>query len=86
MKCRRQLPVINQLATEYEGKVEFVLVDTREDGPTLEAFDVGSYPAYLVFRDGVEEDRLSINFAAWGLEGRLRGMIDDALAQSDEGS
>lgn len=73
------MPVIESLAREYEGRVVFVKVETREDGPTLEAFDVGSYPAYLVFEDGEEVDRLSLNFAPFYLEERLRGMLDDAL-------
>lgn len=73
------MPVIESLAEEYQGRVAFVKVETREDGPTLEAFDVGSYPAYLVYRDGQELDRLTINFAPFFLEDRLRGMIDDAL-------
>jgi hypothetical protein len=79
MKCVRQLPVVESLAREFEGVVSFVKVETREDDATLEAFDAGGYPAYLVFVDGVEHDRLTLNFAPWLLEERLRGMVEGAL-------
>ncbi len=81
MKCVRQLPVIKSLAQEFEGRAAFVQIITREDGPNMTAFDIGSYPGYLVYRDGVEVDRLTLNFAAWGLESRLRGMVDSALEE-----
>ncbi len=80
MKCVRQLPVIEKLADEFSGRVTFIKVDSIDDASVLEAFDAGSYPAYLVFRDGVEVDRLSLNFAPWYLEERIRGMLEDALA------
>ncbi len=79
MVCVRQLPVVETLAREFSGRVRFVKVKTTEDDGTLEAFAASSYPAYIVFRDGREVDRLTLNFAPWLVEERLRHMIEGAL-------
>jgi thiol-disulfide isomerase/thioredoxin len=79
MMCIRQLPVVENLAAEFGASVRFVKVLTTEDDGTLEAFGASSYPAYLVFRDGREADRLTLNFAPWLIEERLRRMIEGAL-------
>ncbi len=81
MKCVRQLPVIEQLAQEFRGRATFLVVGSTEDGAVLEAFGAGSYPAYLVYRDGVEVDRLTLGFAPWYFEERVRRMIENALPQ-----
>lgn len=73
------MPVIEKLAGEYEGRVTFIKVDSVENDSVLEAFDTGSYPAYLVYRDGERVDELTLNFLGWGFEDRIRGMLDDAL-------
>jgi thioredoxin-like negative regulator of GroEL len=79
MICVRQLPVVESLAREFSGRVSFVKVDTTADDGTLEAFGASRYPVYIVFRDGREVDRLTLNFAPWFIEDRLRGMIAGAL-------
>ncbi len=79
MVCVRQLPVVETLAREFSGRVRFVKVKTTEDDGVLEAFAASSYPAYIVFRDGREVDRLTLNFAPWLVEERLRRMIEGAL-------
>ncbi len=73
------MPVIERLAVEFNGRASFVKVDTSQDDGVLATFDSGSYPTYIVFRDGVEVDRLTINFAPWFLESRLRNMVENAL-------
>jgi len=73
------LPVIESLAAEYQGTVSFVKVNTTKNDSALRDFGFSSYPAYVLFRDGVEADRLTLNFAPWFLEERLRRMIDNAL-------
>jgi thioredoxin-like negative regulator of GroEL len=79
MICVRQLPVVEKLAREFSGNVRFVKVQTTEDDGTFEAFGVSSYPAYIVFRDGREVDRLTLNFAPWLIEERLRRIIEGSL-------
>ena len=78
MNCVRQLPVVEKLAQEFSGTVRFVRIATTEDDGVLEAFGASHYPAYIVFRDGREVDRLTFNFAPWFIEDRLRRMVQGA--------
>ncbi len=70
---------MNELAREFEGRARFVVVEADRAGDVLESFGASSFPAYLVFNDGVEVSRLSLNFTSVFLEERLRGMVNDAL-------
>jgi thioredoxin-like negative regulator of GroEL len=77
------LPVIEDLADEFAGRVRVVKVDVDPEGPVLTAFEASGVPTYLVFRDGVEVDRLSPLLVDWLTEERLRKRIRAALeAQS----
>ena len=76
----RQLPHVESLAREYAGRVRFVKVDLDPDGTAQEQFDASILPAYLVFKDGVEVDRLGITFTAMLIEPRIRRMLDAAGA------
>ena len=73
------MPVIEQLADEFSGRASFVKVDTTKDDSVLASFGSSSYPTYIVYRDGVEVDRLIINFAPWFIEARLRSMVENVL-------
>jgi thioredoxin-like negative regulator of GroEL len=73
------LPVIVGLAVEFEGRARVVSVDLDREGVVQEAFSVDGIPAYVVFRDGVEVDRLTPNIVGWFLEARLRRMVERAL-------
>jgi thioredoxin-like negative regulator of GroEL len=74
------LPVIEALAEEFAGRVRFVKVDVDPESDLLEAFDSKGVPTYLVFRQGVEVDRLAPLLVDWRTEQRLRSRIEDALA------
>ena len=73
------MPVVHALADEFQGQARFVRVDADSEGLLQEAFDSSVFPTYLVFKDGVEVDRLTFSFTAILLEERLRGMIAGAL-------
>lgn len=73
------MPVLEQLAVEYAGRARIVTVEADREGSVLERFGASSYPTYVVYRDGVEVDRLTLNFVPWRIEPRLRGMLDGAL-------
>ena len=73
------MPVIESLADEFEGRARVVKVELDREGEVLESFGASGVPAYLVFRDGVEVDRLSLNFLDWFFESRVRRMLEGAL-------
>lgn len=54
--CKMVAPIVEQLAQEYDGKVQFAKVDV-EDQPELTArFEVQSIPTILFFKDGEQVD------------------------------
>ena len=54
-------------------------IDVDPEGPVLAAFEASGVPTYLVFRNGVEVDRLSPLLVDWLTEERLRKKIRAAL-------
>ena len=50
--CRMIAPVIEELATEYEGKVKVVKVDVDNNPQTAIQFGIRSIPTLLIFNGG----------------------------------
>ncbi|MBR6042092.1 MAG: thioredoxin fold domain-containing protein [Paludibacteraceae bacterium] len=57
--CRQLLPVINDLATEFEGRVFVGKVDAGTEEDLVEEFNVQSVPTVIFFKGGVEVERLN---------------------------
>jgi thioredoxin 1 len=50
--CRLIAPIVEQLATEYEGRVKVAKMDVDANPATAMRFNVRSIPTILFFRDG----------------------------------
>jgi thioredoxin 1 len=50
--CRMVAPVVEELAEEYDGKVEFVKMNTDENPNTAVKYGIRSIPTLLVFKEG----------------------------------
>ncbi len=50
--CRMVAPIVDQIATEYEGKVKVGKVNVDEQGELASQFRVMSIPTLMVFKDG----------------------------------
>jgi len=55
--ARTAVPVVEDLAREYEGLVRFALVNTQGASDTLDAYGILSLPTFLFFRGGQMTDR-----------------------------
>src|SRR4051812_10538962 len=56
--CRAVAPIVEQLATEYEGKVLFAKLNTDDNQQTAMKFGVMAIPTLLMFRGGSEVARI----------------------------
>lgn len=56
--CHTLAPVIEQLASEFEGKIRIGKLDTDENPRTASRFQVQSIPTLILFTNGKEVDRL----------------------------
>ncbi len=50
--CRMVAPIVEELAGEYEGKVNFTKLDVDQNPKTASKYGIMSIPTLLVFKDG----------------------------------
>jgi thioredoxin 1 len=50
--CKMIAPVLEDLASEYEGKVRIVKVDVTSCEQTASAYNIRNIPALLMFKNG----------------------------------
>ncbi len=50
--CRMIAPIVDEIATEYDGKLRVVKVDTDKDGAIASAFGVLGLPTLMLFKNG----------------------------------
>ena len=54
--CRMIAPILDQLASEYNGKAKVAKVDVDSNQQTAMRFNVRSIPSILFFKDGKHVD------------------------------
>lgn len=57
--CRLVKPILEKLAQEYEGQVEFLPLDADESGDVLKQFHVLGIPTVLAVHNGKEIGRIT---------------------------
>jgi thioredoxin 1 len=50
--CRMVAPIVEELAEEYDGKVDFVKLNTDDNPNTAVKYGIRSIPTLLVFKAG----------------------------------
>ncbi len=73
--CREVAPIIDQLAAQYAGKVVFGKLNVDENPVTAGRFRIMAIPTLLVFRDGLEADRIVGVLPKDQLESRIRAYL-----------
>ncbi len=58
MPCRMLSPIVDQLARDYSGRVRFGKLNVDENPLTARRFNTMSIPTLLVFKEGVNIDRI----------------------------
>jgi len=56
--CRKISPIIDELATEFAGKVKVVKVNTDENLKITQEFSISGIPSILIFKKGEAVERL----------------------------
>lgn len=55
--CRQMLPVMEELSSEFSGKVKIVKMDVDEAPKTPEMFNIQSIPTMIMFKNGEMVDK-----------------------------
>jgi len=50
--CLATAPILEELAKEYAGKINFAKVDVDENGSLASKYSVAAIPTMLIFKDG----------------------------------
>lgn len=56
--CRKLGPILDEVASEFSGKVKFVKLNTDENLKTAKDYAISGLPSLLVFKDGKAVERL----------------------------
>lgn len=75
--CRAVAPVVEELAKDYKGKIEFAKVNVDEAPFVASKFGVMSIPTIIVFRDGKPVQH-AIGYQP---KDQLKKLLDSALAK-----
>jgi len=52
--CRMQLPILEQLAPDFEGKAKIIKVDTEHAQSVAVRFGIQSIPTLIILKNGVK--------------------------------
>ena len=70
--CVRMMPIVEEIASELEGKANFVKVNADEEPELARALQVEVLPTFVILKDGEVVDR-KIGFLP---KGDLQGAIE----------
>lgn len=76
MPCRALAPVIDELATEFQGKVRFAKVNVDECKDVPAKFGIRGIPTLILFQDGKKVNELVGNQP----KEKIRGMLSKVTA------
>lgn len=73
--CRALAPIIEELASEYQGRAKICKLNVDDDGALAAQYGVMSIPTVIVFHKGKEHGRVV------GMRGKgdLSAMLDELL-------
>ena len=74
--CRMVAPIVEELAEEYAGRVDFYKLNTDENAQTPSNYGIRSIPTLLVFKDGQQVGQI-VGFRP---KSDLKKRLDEALS------
>ncbi|MFU8796551.1 MAG: thioredoxin [Dehalococcoidia bacterium] len=75
--CLATAPVLEELANEYSGKIEFAKVDVDANGPLAAKYGITSIPTLLIFKGGKPVQQIT----GFKPKQELKKVLDGALEQ-----
>jgi thioredoxin 2 len=73
--CRMVAPVLDQLASEYAGRVKIAKLNVDENPVTASNYGIRNIPTMLIFKNGKEIDRLVGALPKPEIERNIRAVI-----------
>lgn len=73
--CRMVAPVLDQLASEYAGRVKIAKLNTDDNPATASQYGIQSIPTLLLFKNGRQVNRLVGALPKGEIEKHLRNLL-----------
>ncbi|MBK6426481.1 MAG: thioredoxin [Blastocatellia bacterium] len=73
--CRAIAPVIEELASQFQGRVKVGKMDVDDNSGTANRFNIRSIPTLLFFKNGQVVDQIVGSAPKSTLEGKLNSLI-----------
>ncbi len=73
--CRAIAPVIEELASQFHGRVKVGKMDVDDNSGTANRFNIRSIPTLLFFKNGQVVDQIVGSAPKSSLEGKLNSLI-----------
>ena len=73
--CRMVAPIVDELAGEYAGKLNFFKVNVDDNQKVAQKYSVMSIPTLIVFKNG----KPATNIVGFKPKGELKKVLDNAL-------
>ncbi len=80
--CKAIGPVVEEIATEFEGVARVGKVDVDENNSLAQQYGIGSIPSLLFFRDGEVVDRVQGVVPKSELSGKLQALSAMTLIEN----
>lgn len=74
--CKMITPIVEELATEYDGKVKIGKLDVDNNQQTAMKFGIRSIPTLLIFKDGRVADTLIGAVSKGQIEEKLKAQLN----------
>lgn len=75
--CRMVAPIVEELAGEYEGRVNFAKLDVDQNPKSASQYGIMSIPSLLIFKNGT----LVSNIVGFRPKAELKRNLDEVLEQ-----
>jgi len=75
--CLATAPILEELAKEYTGKIEFAKVDVDANGPLAAKYGIASIPTMLVFKGGQPAQQIM----GYRPKNELKKVLDEVLGE-----
>lgn len=76
--CRAIAPIVEELATEYQGKVDFAKLNTDDNQRTAMKYGIMAIPTLVLFRGGNEVARVTGVQSKQNLKKAIDGVVGAA--------
>ncbi len=73
--CKMLAPIIDELASEWEGKVKIFKLDVDKSPETAQKYGVMSIPTLIFFKKGEEVERITGALPKDSLEAKLNALM-----------